>query len=115
MLKNISFDAPKGKITALVGSSGSGKSTIISLLLRFFNTYKGKEIIGSPIDSNGIMSELKNFASKYNIDLFTLLTTSAAKLDQIIRDIYNYFLLYTCVTSLYCTIIYLFCMTIFNV
>ena len=65
---------------------------IDGLLTDVVNTDRGKEIVGSPIDSNGIMSELKNFASKYNIDLFTLLTTSAAKLDQIIRDVNDPFI-----------------------
>ena len=45
---------------------------IDGLLTDVVNTDRGKEIVGSPIDSNGIMSELKNFASKYNIDLFSL-------------------------------------------
>ncbi len=34
-LRNVSFELPSGSMTALVGSSGSGKSTILNLLLRF--------------------------------------------------------------------------------
>lgn len=34
-LKDVSFELPAGKMVALVGASGSGKSTIASLLLRF--------------------------------------------------------------------------------
>lgn len=37
VLKNLSLTIPKGKITAIVGPTGSGKSTIASLLLRFYN------------------------------------------------------------------------------
>ncbi len=37
VLKNISFKAPQGSVTALVGSSGSGKSTIASLAATFLN------------------------------------------------------------------------------
>jgi len=41
VLHNISFNAPKGSVTALVGSSGSGKSTIASLAASFLNPSKG--------------------------------------------------------------------------
>ena len=34
-LKDISFTAPQGAITALVGTSGSGKSTVANLIPRF--------------------------------------------------------------------------------
>ena len=41
VIKNISFDAPKGSVTALVGSSGSGKSTIAGLVATFLNPKSG--------------------------------------------------------------------------
>jgi len=41
VLHNISFEAPKGCVTALVGSSGSGKSTIASLAASFQNPESG--------------------------------------------------------------------------
>lgn len=41
VLHNISFKAPKGSVTALVGSSGSGKSTIASLAATFLNPDSG--------------------------------------------------------------------------
>lgn len=41
VLKNISFQAPPGSVTALVGSSGSGKSTTASLAATFLNAKKG--------------------------------------------------------------------------
>ncbi len=41
VLKNISFTAPAGQTVALVGSSGSGKSTIANLLLRFYEPLNG--------------------------------------------------------------------------
>lgn len=41
VLKNISFEAPKGSVTALVGSSGSGKSTIAGLAATFLSPVKG--------------------------------------------------------------------------
>jgi subfamily B ATP-binding cassette protein MsbA len=41
VLHGISFDAPKGSVTALVGSSGSGKSTIAGLAATFLNPESG--------------------------------------------------------------------------
>ncbi len=42
VLHNISFKAPSGSVTALVGSSGSGKSTIAGLAATFLNPIEGK-------------------------------------------------------------------------
>ncbi|MFT4757343.1 MAG: ABC-type multidrug transport system fused ATPase/permease subunit [Vicingaceae bacterium] len=42
VLHNISFKAPSGSVTALVGSSGSGKSTIAGLTATFLNPLSGK-------------------------------------------------------------------------
>ncbi|NRB52527.1 MAG: ABC transporter ATP-binding protein [Saprospiraceae bacterium] len=41
VVHNISFDAPKGSVTALVGSSGSGKSTIAGLAATFLTPDSG--------------------------------------------------------------------------
>jgi len=45
VLHNISFKAPAGSVTALVGSSGSGKSTIAGLSATFLNPKSGKVTI----------------------------------------------------------------------
>lgn len=42
VIKNISIDAPHGSVTALVGSSGSGKSTIAGLVSSFLTPEHGK-------------------------------------------------------------------------
>lgn len=42
VLHGINFDAPAGSVTALVGSSGSGKSTIAGLAATFLNPKSGK-------------------------------------------------------------------------
>jgi ABC-type multidrug transport system fused ATPase/permease subunit len=41
-LKDVSFEVHPGQLVALVGSSGSGKSTIINLLLRFYDASSGR-------------------------------------------------------------------------
>jgi len=57
VLRNVSFDAPAGSITALVGSSGSGKTTIASLAASFLTpqtgtiTIDGKDMSRVVLDS----------------------------------------------------------------
>ena len=45
VLKNINLEIKGGKMSALVGHSGAGKSTILNLIPRFFNTSKGDILI----------------------------------------------------------------------
>jgi len=46
ILKNVSFTVPAGKTLAIVGQSGSGKSTIVKLLLRFYDPESGRVVVG---------------------------------------------------------------------
>ena len=45
LLKNISFKANKGETVAFIGSTGSGKSTLINLVPRFYDATEGKVLI----------------------------------------------------------------------
>jgi subfamily B ATP-binding cassette protein MsbA len=57
VLKNFSLNVPKGKTVALVGQSGSGKSTIANLLTRFYDVNEGKiEIDGIDIRDFNLQS-----------------------------------------------------------
>jgi subfamily B ATP-binding cassette protein MsbA len=62
VLHGISFLAEPGTVTALVGSSGSGKSTIISLLCAFHTPIKGRVLVDdvdlSLVDLNTYRSQL---------------------------------------------------------
>lgn len=50
VLKNISFEAKPGQTIALVGHTGSGKSSIINLLMRFYHVKQGDILIdGVPL------------------------------------------------------------------
>lgn len=52
VLRNIDLKIPQGKTTAIVGMSGSGKTTILKLLLRFYQPDKGEINIGTePLNS----------------------------------------------------------------
>ena len=66
VLHSISFEAPKGSVTALVGSSGSGKSTIASLVSTFLNPSSGQILI----DGNDLSKvDLKSFRSQLGVVL----------------------------------------------
>lgn len=62
VLRNISFTLHRGETLALVGASGSGKSTMLDLLLRFYDPTSGViEFDGSDIRSFDLVSYRKQF------------------------------------------------------
>lgn len=66
VLHNISFEAPIGSVIALVGSSGSGKSTIAGLAATFLNPVSGKVTIDG-VDMATI--NLSSFRSRLGVVL----------------------------------------------
>jgi len=61
VIKDISFEAPSGSVIALVGSSGSGKSTIAGLAATFLNPKSGKITIdGEDLSKVSLNSYRKN-------------------------------------------------------
>lgn len=49
VLKDITFTAESGKVTAIIGGTGSGKSTLVSMIPRFYDVTEG-EILFSGVD-----------------------------------------------------------------
>ena len=66
VLNNISLEIPKGKKVALVGLSGSGKSTIANLIVRFFDNYNGQILI-----ENKDIKEIELVDLRNNISMVT--------------------------------------------
>lgn len=60
-LENVSFKAEKGKTIGLVGATGSGKSSIIQLITRFYERSDGEILIdGQPIESYALKDLRQN-------------------------------------------------------
>lgn len=60
VLRNISFVAKKGSTTAFIGSTGSGKSTLINLIPRFYDVTSGKIIINDVDIKDVSLKELRD-------------------------------------------------------
>ncbi len=72
VLRDVSFTAKQGQVTALVGPSGGGKSTVANLAAGFYNIDGGKITLGgtdiAPVDPTALM---KNFSVVFqNVVLF---------------------------------------------
>ncbi|HRG18839.1 MAG TPA: ABC transporter transmembrane domain-containing protein [Flavobacterium lutivivi] len=77
VLKNFSLEIPKGKTIALVGQSGSGKSTIANLLTRFYDVNEGEVKID---DIN-----IKNIQLKSLRDMMGLVTQDSILFNDTIK------------------------------
>ncbi|TKG96661.1 ABC transporter ATP-binding protein [Puteibacter caeruleilacunae] len=77
VLRNINVEIPKGKMVALVGQSGSGKTTFVDLLPRFYDVNKGSiKIDGKDIkdcrmmDLRGLMGNVNQESILFNDTFF---------------------------------------------
>ncbi|ACS85995.1 lipid A ABC transporter ATP-binding protein/permease MsbA [Musicola paradisiaca] len=71
-LKNVSLRIPPGKTVALVGRSGSGKSTIASLITRFYDIQSGEVLLDGQDLREYTLSSLRNQVAlvSQNVHLF---------------------------------------------
>jgi len=75
MLKKINFSAAPGKLVALVGGSGSGKSTIAHLIPRFYDVTEGHITIDSIDIRDVTMSSLRRNVGIVQQDIFLFSAT----------------------------------------
>ena len=70
VLKNISFTAESEKLTAIVGDSGSGKSTILNLISKYYEPSEGKVKIGGICINNIESTKVLDKISLVDQDVF---------------------------------------------
>jgi ATP-binding cassette, subfamily B, bacterial MsbA len=78
VLRGLSFTAPAGQVTALVGPSGAGKTTVFSLLTALARPDAGRVLIGGQDAEALPLEELRS--------LFAVVTQDAALFDESLRD-----------------------------
>ncbi len=60
VLDDVSFTARPGQTTAIIGGTGSGKSTLIKLIPRFFDATEGSVLLGGTDVRDMVQSELRS-------------------------------------------------------
>jgi subfamily B ATP-binding cassette protein MsbA len=68
VLKNVNLTIPKGKTIALVGQSGSGKSTFVDLLPRFYDVSSGEILVDGVDIRNYKIADLRGLMGNVNQD-----------------------------------------------
>ncbi len=75
LVKNLNFSLPNGTTTALVGPTGSGKSTIANLILRYYDVESGIVSIGNSNVKDFTLSDLRKNIGIVSQDPFLFDTT----------------------------------------
>lgn len=82
ILKGISFTAEQGKKTAIVGRSGSGKSTVLNLIERFYRPEEGKILLDG--------TDVSEFETGSYRSLFAYLPQNAPGFSGTVREMLSY-------------------------
>ena len=80
VLNRMSFVAEPGKVTALVGPSGGGKSTVLALLLRFYEVTGGEILIDSQVISAVSRKSLRQQTAYVGQDVYLFRDTIGANI-----------------------------------
>lgn len=70
ILKDVSFTIPKGKTLGIMGATGAGKSTIVNLIERFYDTSEGSIRIEGRDIKKMPLSDVRAFSSVVTQDVF---------------------------------------------
>jgi len=78
VLKNINFNLEKNKITAIVGPTGAGKTTLVNLLLRFYDSPPGSILMGG--------EDIRDFDLKSLLEHFAYVSQDAVLLNDTLKN-----------------------------
>ncbi|HXV12624.1 MAG TPA: ABC transporter ATP-binding protein [Candidatus Krumholzibacteria bacterium] len=70
ILKNVSFEVKDGESVAIVGPTGAGKTTVISLILRLYDTTRGRVLVGGRDVREIPLHELRDMVGLVPQDIF---------------------------------------------
>ena len=94
VLKDVNIEIMKGKTTAIVGSTGSGKSTLIKLILRFYEKNSGKIIFDNNEIESLVIDSLRSKIGLVSQDVFLFEGTvfeniAYGNIDASTEDVWN--------------------------
>ena len=94
VLKDVNIEIMKGKTTAIVGSTGSGKSTLIKLILRFYEKNSGKIFFDNNEIESLVIESLRSKIGLVSQDVFLFEGTvfeniAYGNIDASTEDVWN--------------------------
>ncbi|MEE3255068.1 MAG: ABC transporter ATP-binding protein, partial [Chloroflexota bacterium] len=86
IVSDISFNVPAGQTVALVGPTGSGKSTIINLIPRLYNTTSGRILLDEVNINDMSLYDLRKHVGAVMQDIFLFSTTIRENISYGVED-----------------------------